>query len=419
MSEAGLTAGPDSAPSPDGTQHGPLHGLRVVEVASIIAGPFCSMLLADLGAEVVKFETPGTGDPMRTTGQKHQASGDALWWKVIGRNKKSIAADLHLEADRELIRRFARNADVLIEAFRPGRMEKWGLGWEDLSKDNPGLVMARISGFGQTGPNRERPGFGTLAEAMSGLAAVSGWPDRPPSLPSFGLGDSIAGMSTAIGILAALQERNRSGLGQMVDVALVEPMMTILGAQLPLWEMLGIKLPRVGNSSQSASPRGAYLCSDGQWLAISGATEATAHRLLEAIGHPELVQDPRFATNAARVKHNDLLDQMICDWSAGRTIKEALRILLDCDVVAGPIYDAEGILNDEHFKARESYIRVNDPQIGPVPMPNVMHRLSRTPGKVVSVGPALNSSAHEVDDILARWAGASQAGRQFAQHNTD
>jgi crotonobetainyl-CoA:carnitine CoA-transferase CaiB-like acyl-CoA transferase len=385
-------------------RQGPLTSLKVLDLGVILAGPLCATFLGDLGADVVKVERPDSGDSMRGIGWKHPDAKDSIWWKIVGRNKRSVTMNLREEDGQEGLRRLAAGADVLIDGFRPGVMERWGCGWEELHQLNPKLVMCRVSGFGQTGPGKSRPGFGTLAEAMSGLAAVTGWPDTPPTLPAFGLADSIAGLTSAMATLAAIHERETvSGEGQMVDVALTEPLMALLGPQLPTWELLGIQQQRTGNRAPFVAPRGAYECSDGKWLALSGSTQETAARIFRAIGHPEFLEDPRFATNQDRLQNADALDEAIGAWTKQLPREQAIAALSSGEVAVAAVYDSADILADEHFQARESFTRIDDDELGKVVMPNIIARHSRTPGKIRHTGPSLDQDGHELESIIAAW----------------
>jgi formyl-CoA transferase len=384
--------------------------VRVIDLGNLLAGPFVATLLADMGADVVKFEVPVGGDALRSHGARHPGSTDSLHWKVWGRNKQSLTADLRTAAGRDRVLDFARHADVLVDGFRPGALERWGLGWDVLSALNPRLIMCRVSGFGQTGPYRDRPGFGTLAEAMSGFAAINGWPDGPPTLPPVGFADGIAGIAGAFSVLAALRERDQvSSLGQCVDVALVEPIQAILGAQLSAYELLGIEQRRTGNTSTDASPRGAYECADGAWIVVSGSTQRVAERVFVAMGRPDLVSDPRYATPAARRVHNGEVDALVAGWVMQLTRTEVLSLLLDADVPAAPVMSAGDFLADEHFTQRGSYIRIVDPEVGPMPMPNTIARLSRTPGTIRHTGPSLGADDENAETIVARWRSVDEA----------
>ncbi|MEE2815105.1 MAG: CoA transferase, partial [Actinomycetota bacterium] len=293
----------------------PLTGLRVVDASTLFAGPMAAMHLGDMGAEVIKVEHPTKPDPAR--GHGPSKDGQNLWWKTLGRNKRTVALDLHADAGRDAFLRLAQTADVVIENFRPGTLERWGLGYEELSAANPGLVLARVTGFGQIGPYRSRPGFGTLAEAMSGFAASTGEPDGPPTLPPFGLADGIASLATAYAILVALHARAANGgAGQVVDVAIIEPILAMLGPQITRWDQLGTVQPRTGNRSTNNAPRNAYRTADGSWVAVSTSAQSIAERVVALVGRPELADEPWFATGAGRAEHADLLDEAVGGWIA-------------------------------------------------------------------------------------------------------
>jgi crotonobetainyl-CoA:carnitine CoA-transferase CaiB-like acyl-CoA transferase len=388
-------------------RQGPLTSLRVLDLGVLVAGPLVGCFMSDLGADVVKIERPG-GDPARKTGR--HVKGESLIWKYLGRNKRSMVVDFRTQEGRDLILRLSRAADVVVENFRPGTLEKWGLGWEDLHKVNPQLVMVRISGFGQHGPYRTRPGFGTVAESMSGFTHLNGWPDGPPTLPPVALADTAAAMAGTIAALAALINREHTGQGELIDVSLIEPLFGYLGPQLMDYWFFREEPRRVGNRLEFAAPRGAYQCKDGKWLALSGATPQTAARIFEAIGHAELNRDPRFATNAERVKHADEIDQIIGAWTATVPREEALRRLNDTGAPVGPVYTLQDTLDDEHFQSRPVAVEVSDPVLGSIKLPNVFAQLATHPGKVRFGGRPLDADR---DDVLAEWLGeAPQSARE-------
>ncbi|MBO0878264.1 MAG: CoA transferase, partial [Pseudonocardia sp.] len=293
------------------TQPGALDGLRVLDVATLFAGPLAATMLADHGADVIKIEHP-RGDPARTHGASRDGVG--LWWKMLARNKKAITLYLGSPAGQELFRKMVADADVVIENFRPGTLERWGLGYDMLSEINPGLVLARVTGFGQTGPYASRPGFGTLAEAMSGFAAITGEPDGPPTLPPFGLADGIAALTTAFGVMTALRARERTGRGQVLDMAIIEPILTVLGGQVTTYDQLGELQARTGNRSANNAPRNTYRCADGSWVAVSTSAQSIAERVMRLVGRPDLVDEPWFATGGGRAEHADELDAAVSGW---------------------------------------------------------------------------------------------------------
>ncbi|HUZ80618.1 MAG TPA: aldolase/citrate lyase family protein, partial [Gaiellaceae bacterium] len=363
----------------------PLGGLRVLDLSSLYAAPLISTNLADFGADVVKVEHP-RGDDARRWGLVK--NGVPLWWKSVARNKRVIALDLNTEADRATVHHLAAHADVVIENFRPGRMEAWGLGPDDLRAANHGLVYVRVTGFGQTGPYSSQPGFGTLAEAFSGFAYVTGQPDGPPTLPPFGLADGVAGQVGTWATMIALYWRDaRAGEGQVIDLSLYEPLFSILGPQLAEFQHLGIVQERQGNRSQRTSPRNAYQTSDGHWVAISGGTQQVADRVLCAIDRADLVGDVRFGDAAARRANADALDALVADWIVSQPLEVVLRRFGDVDAPIAPVYDAAQIRDDPQYRARGSYMDVPDPDLGTVAMPAIVPRLSGTPGAIRHTGP--------------------------------
>ena len=357
-----------------------LDGIRVIESATMVAAPVAGMMLADHGADVIKVELPEAGDSLRNWG--YRKNGVPLYWKVVARNKRSITLDLRKPAGKELFLKLIATADVYLENFRPGTLDKWGLSAEVLREAKPDLVIARVSGYGHTGPYSRRPGFGTLAEAMSGFAYTNGWPDRPPTLPSFSLADASAGFATAYGILAALRHRDRTGEGQDVDVALYEPLMTLLGSPITDYDQNGYVQERNGNAIPFVAPRNAYQTSDSRWVALSCSTQATARRLFEAIGMPALLEDPRFATNQDRIKNVAALDEMIAAWFAARSYDDAMKALETHGVTAGPIYSSAELFNDPHVRERGSIVQIHDEDLGDVWMQAPVPRLTGTPGRI-------------------------------------
>lgn len=329
---------------------GPLQSVRVIELGSMYAAPTTGRMLRDFGADVIKVEDPHSGDFARQW--QPTVNGASIGFARLNSGKRSVGIDLRAAKGRALIKRFAKTADVVIENFRPGRMEAWGLGFEELAAENPGLVMTRISGFGQTGPYRERPGFGTIAEVAAGYAFLNGWPETPPTAPPFGFADSIAGIAAAYGTAMALFRRSLSGRGGVVDTALYEPLMFILGDAVMNYTSTGYISQRVGNSSGAASPRGIYQAGDEGWLAIAASNQTIAMRLFDALERPDLKVDPRYATNVARMSNNDSLQAIVIDWIKGRGRDEALAILEKFEVVAAAVNDASDIAHDPHFLDR-------------------------------------------------------------------
>ncbi|MFD9790588.1 CaiB/BaiF CoA transferase family protein [Streptomyces sp. NPDC059070] len=358
----------------------PLGELRVLDLATLFAGPLAATMLGDFGAEVIKVEHPHRPDPSRGHGPAKDGVG--LWWKLLGRNKRTITLDLSTPGGRDVLLRLAASTDVIIENFRPGTLERWGLGWPELSAANGALVLARVTGFGQDGPYAHRPGFGTLAEAMSGFAAVTGEPDGPPTLPPFGLADSIAALATAYAVLTALTARAATGRGQVIDMAIIEPILTVLGPQ-PIWyDQLGYVQPRTGNRSRNNAPRNTYRTADGSWLAVSTSAQSVAERVMRLVGRPELIGEPWFASGAGRAEHADLLDRAVGDWIGRRTREEALTAFEKAEAAIAPVYDIRDVMADPQYRALDTLTTVEDPELGPVRMQNVLFRLSETPGAI-------------------------------------
>ncbi|MER5838944.1 MULTISPECIES: CaiB/BaiF CoA transferase family protein [Streptomyces] len=377
-----------SAPSP------PLAGLRVLDLATLFAGPLAATLLGDFGAEVVKVEHPRRPDPSR--GHGPSKNGVGLWWKMLGRNKRTITLDLSTRGGRATLLRLAEATDVIIENFRPGTLEKWDLGWSELSAANPRLVLVRVTGFGQFGPYAHRPGFGTLAEAMSGFAAITGEPDAPPTLPPFGLADSIAGLTTAYAVLTALAGRESTGEGQVVDMALIEPILTALGPQPTWYDQLGHVQPRTGNRSQNNAPRGTYLTADGTWVAVSTSAQSVAERVMRLVGRPELIDEPWFATGAGRAEHADALDEAVGGWIARRTRTDVLAAFEKAEAAVAPVQDVRDVMADPQYQALGTITTVDDPELGPLRMQNVLFRLSHTPGAIRWAGRPHGADTDEV-----------------------
>ncbi|MFJ8359618.1 CaiB/BaiF CoA transferase family protein [Streptomyces sp. NPDC093984] len=359
----------------------PLAGLRVLDLATLFAGPLAATLLGDFGAEVIKVEHPARPDPSRGHGPtKH---GVGLWWKLLGRNKRTMTLDLSKPGGRATLLRLAATADVIVENFRPGTLEKWALGWDELSAANSRLVLARVTAFGQFGPYAHRPGFGTLAEAMSGFAAITGEPDGPPTLPPFGLADSIAALATAYAVMTALAARERTGTGQVVDMAIIEPILTVLGPQ-PIWfDQLGHVQGRTGNRSQNNAPRNTYRTADGGWVAVSASATSVAERVMRLVGRPELIEEPWFATGEERARHADVLDEAVGGWIAGRTRAEVLKAFEDAEAAVAPVQDVREVMTDPQYAALGTITTIpDDPELGRLRMQNVLFRLSATPGAI-------------------------------------
>ncbi|TCJ18088.1 CoA transferase [Rubrobacter taiwanensis] len=387
----------------------PLEGVRVVEMGSLLAGPFCGQLLGDFGAEVIKVEPPGKGDPMREWG-RHRKEGRTLWWPVIARNKKSVTLNLREAEGQELARRLVAEADVLVENFRPGTMERWGLGYEKLREINAGLVMVRVSGFGQTGPYRDRAGFGAIGEAMGGIRHVTGFPDRPPPRVGISLGDSLAATFGALGALTALYHREHNGgLGQVVDVGIYEAVLALMESTIPEYALTGHVRGRTGSVLPFVAPSNIYPTKDGDYVLIAGNADTVFRRLAKALGHPEWADDPKYATHHARGENMEELDAKISEWTGERTAEEVLDTMVEAGVPAGKIFTARDMMEDPHYAARENIIRVEDPEIGEVPMQNVVPRLTGTPGEVRWTGPALGQHNEEVYGKLLGLSGKEQS----------
>ena len=385
----------------DTAKHGPLAGLKVVDCSTVLAGPLSAMVLGDFGADVIKVEHPD-GDALRKMGSAKDGHG--IWWKVTNRNKRAITLDLHDEAGKAAFLALVKEADVLVENFRTGTLEKWGLGWDVVSKLNPRLVMLRVTGFGQTGPYRFRPGYGTVAEAFSGFAHITGEEEGPPTLPPFGLADGIAAYHGVFAIMFAIYERDvqGSGKGQFIDLALYEPLFSCLGAQVPTYDQLGQIQNRRGNRSDNNVPRNAYKTREGRWVALSTASPSIAKRVMNLVGGPGTGDDPRYATNLERVKRADEVDGMVADWIGARTLAEVLDAFEKVEAAIGPIYDAAQITEDPQYLARESVTKVPDPEFGTIRMQNVFPRMSRTPGRIRFPGARIGQHQAEVIGELER-----------------
>jgi crotonobetainyl-CoA:carnitine CoA-transferase CaiB-like acyl-CoA transferase len=386
-------------------------GLRVLDAGNMIAGPLAATQLADFGADVIKIELPGIGDSMR-----HWAplkDGHSLWWKVIGRNKRLITLALSKPRGQALFRDLVRDTDILIENFRPGTFERWGLGFEDLRKINPRLVMVRVSGFGQTGPYAKRGGYGTIAEAFSGVPSFTGFPDRPPTLPGFPLADSTAATFSAMAAMMAIYNRDKGdGKGQEIDVSLYEPLFRLVESQVIGFDQLGIVKQRQGNRLSEDSPRNTYQTRDGRWVGISASSQRTFERLALAMDMPELINDPRFIDNASRCEHDVALDTLIAEWFRQRDCEDLMNLFERAEVVAGPVLDIRDIVKDPQYIARENIVSVADDDFGSVRMQNVVPRFLGTPGEVRHSGRALGADNHEV---YTQMLGLSDAEFQALQ----
>ena len=369
---------------------GPLKGLRVLDAGNMIAGPLAATQLADFGAEVIKIELPGIGDSMRHWSP--MKDGRSLWWKVIGRNKRLITLALSRPRGQELFKELVRDTDILIENFRPGTFERWGLGFAELSRINPRLVMVRVSGFGQSGPYSKRGGYGTIAEAFSGVPSFTGFPDRPPTLPGFPLADSVAATFSAMSAMFAVYNRDHGdGLGQEIDVSLYEPLFRLVESQVIGFDQLGIVKQRQGNRLSEDSPRNTYLTRDGRWIGISASSQRTFERLAESMGMPGLITDPRFVDNTSRCENDVALDDIIAAWFKQRDCDALMQLFEKAEVVAGPVLDIRDIVKDPHYLARENIVSVPDDDFGSVRMQGVVPKFSNTPGEVRHSGGALGA----------------------------
>jgi len=373
----------------------PLDDLRVIELGSLLAGPFCGQLLGDFGAEVIKVEDPGAGDPMRQWGRE-KSHGLSLWWPVVARNKKSITVNLRTPEGQHIVRELVAKADVLLENFRPGTLERWGLSPEELWKINPKLVVTRVTGFGQTGPYAERAGFGSIGEAMGGIRYVTGDPDSPPTRTGVSLGDSLAATFAALGTLVALHQVGRTGKGQVVDSAIYEAVLALMESMLPEWQVASYQRERSGTTLPNVSPSNVYPTADGEMILIAANQDTVYGRLTEVMGRPELLTDPRFKGHAERGHHMEELDTIIAEWTSTCKADALLESLHEKGVPAGRIFRAKDMFTDPHFAAREAIVRLTHPEIGEFAMHNVFPRLSETPGKVRHVGPTLGENNEEI-----------------------
>jgi crotonobetainyl-CoA:carnitine CoA-transferase CaiB-like acyl-CoA transferase len=374
----------------------PLEGLRVLDVSTLFAGPIAATFLGDFGADVIKVEHPARPDAAR--GHGPSKDGVNLWWKTLGRNKRTVTLNLGTPEGADLLLRLAADADVLIENFRPGTLERWGLGPDELHRANPRLVIARVTAFGQTGPYANRPGFGSLAEAMSGFAALTGQPDGPPTLPPFGLADGIAALAAAYAVLVALRGVDRDGRGQVVDLAIIEPILMLLGGQITAYDQLGILQPRSGNRSVNNAPRNVYRTGDGDWLAVSTSSQSIAERVIRLVGRADLVDEPWFASGHTRAEHADVLDSAVSAWIAARPTKEVVAAFEEAQAATAPVYDVRGVLADPQYRAIGTVLTVDDEELGPVKMQNVLFRLSETPGAIRWPG---RRHGQDTDAVLA------------------
>lgn len=376
----------------------PLEGLRVLELGALIAGPYATRVMAEFGAEVVKVERPGAGDPLRSWRYVDPRTQTSLWWALQSRNKKLVTLNLGHPEGLDLAKRLAAETDVLVENFKPGTLEKLGLGWEVLHELNPRLILVRVSGYGQNGPYKDRPGFANIGEAMGGIRYITGEPGRPPVRAGISLGDSLASLYAVIGALMAVHAREvrGTGEGQVVDVALYEAVFNLMESMVPEYDVAGIVRERTGAALPGITPSNSYCSGDGSYVAIGGNSDAIFKRLMEAIGHPELGEDPRYRTNADRTEHAEELDDLIEDWTKQHTSDEVFHILEGADVPVGPIYSVTDIMEDPQYEAREMFLEAEVDGIGPVKMPGLAPKLSATPGEIEWYGGPLGAHNEEV-----------------------
>ncbi|RKP44431.1 CaiB/BaiF CoA transferase family protein [Pararobbsia silviterrae] len=376
----------------------PLSGIRVLELGQLIAGPFAAKMLAEFGADVIKIEPPGKGDPLRNWRLLHE--GTSVWWQVQSRNKKSVSLDLRQPEAQELIRAMVSDVDVVVENFKPGAMEKWGLGWDDLRKINPRLVMLRVSGYGQTGPYRDLPGFGVIGEAMGGLRHLSGEPDRTPVRVGISIGDSLSALHGVIGVLLALRARDQSGEGQMIDVALYESVFNMMESLLPEYAVFGEVRQPAGSSLPGIAPSNAYRCADGKYVLIAGNGDSIFKRLMNVIGRNDLGESPDLASNNGRVRNVEALDAAISEWTGRHGMDDVLNLLNAAHIPAGKIFDIADIASDPHYLEREMILDGELDDGTPIKLPGIVPKLSATPGEVRSAAPSLGQ---HTDEILERF----------------
>jgi len=388
----------------------PLNGIKVLELGTLIAGPFCARMLAEFGAEVIKIEAPEGGDQLRQWRKMYQ--GTSLWWYVQARNKKSVTVNLRSPEGQQIVREIARDADIVVENFRPGQLEKWNIGWETLSKINPKLIMVRLSGYGQDGPYRDRPGFGVVAEAMSGMRYVTGYPEQPPVRLGISIGDGIAALHGVIGAMMALHHRTANGgKGQIVDVALYESVFNMMESFIPEYDVLGYKRERAGNALPGITPSNTYATRDGKYVIIGANNDAIFKRMMQCAGRPDLANDPALATNSGRVPRTQELDQAIGAWTCRHDMADVLTALEAAEIPAGRVYDPEDIVNDMHYKARKMIEQWPLPDGKSMRIPSVTPKLTDTPGGTRWLGPKLGEHTNEVLAALGYSEAQQQALR--------
>jgi crotonobetainyl-CoA:carnitine CoA-transferase CaiB-like acyl-CoA transferase len=392
--------------SVDGQAAPPLHGVRVIDASNLLAGPLAGMLLADYGADVIKIEHPAGADPLRNHGRLKD--GEPLWWKQVGRSKRCMTLDLGKPEGQRVLRRLADTADILIESYRPGTFERWGLGYDVLSAANPRLIMLRVTAFGRTGPRSDQPGFGTLAESLSGFVQRNGQPDGPPTLPPFGLGDNVTGIMGAFGAMVALRERDQSGLGQEVDVSITRSLIGMMEPQILEYDQLGTVMTRTGNRSPMNAPRNLYQSQDGHWIAVSTSTQETADRFLMMIGREDIVEQPWFRAANTRAEHVDEIDEAVGGWISAHDAEEVLKQCAEATAPACKVATVEDIVSDPQNIATGVVATTQDPVLGPLRMPNIPLVLSRTPGGIKWPGAALGAHTDEILEEIGLEAQISE-----------
>lgn len=376
-----------------------LKGIRVLDAATLFAGPMAATMLADFGADVIKIEHPTKGDPVRHHG--HSKNGVGLWWTMLARNKKTLALDLGKLDGARVLKDLIKDTHVFIENFRPGTLERWGIGPDVLLEINPALIIARVTGFGQFGPYSHRAGFGTLAESMSGFAAMTGEVDGPPTLPPFGLADGIAALATSQAVLIALAAAKNPqsegfNKGQVIDLAIIEPILAILGPQPTVFDQLGVVQPRTGNRSVNNAPRNTYMTKDEKWVAISTSAQSIAERVMVLVGHPEVINEPWFCAGNSRAEHADLLDSFVVPWIKARSAAEVIAAFEEAEAAVALIYDIRDIMVDPQFLALDTITTVNDPELGAIKMQNILYRMSQTPGAIAWTGRKIGEDTREI-----------------------
>lgn len=389
------------------TKSPPLKGIKVIELGTLIAAPFCSRILAEFGAEVIKIESPQGGDQLRQWRKMYE--GTSLWWYVQARNKKSVTVDLRMPEGQEIVRKLTADADIVVENFRPGALEKWNIGWPQLAKINPRLIMVRLSGYGQSGPDRDKPGFGVIGESMGGMRYVTGYPDRPPVRLGISIGDSIAALYGVIGAMMALQHRHTSGCGQMVDVALYEAVFSMMESMVPEFDVLGFVRERAGNALPGIVPSNTYPTRDGKFVIIGANNDAIFKRLMMAMGRGDLAIDPQLASNAGRVPRTSEIDAAIGAWTAAHELDAVLAALDAAEVPAAKVYDVADIMKDAQYLARGMIEEHRLPDGKPVRLPGIVPKLSATPGATAWIGPGLGEHTGEVLRALGYDDAAQQA----------